>query len=225
MRALLGALKQPAEKSGVPQLNSPAVDRERRRREFLAAARRLQDGDIWKEKVKAQLNIETLEESSTQMWTNKAVKENFQRWLEAPGSSAPFDFQKIFKTLGYSMDLTQRNLAPAVPFILILRIIAEAKNMDQVKRATRWFLKVGEEGFRFKQTNQFVEFMRRAMNLRRGVGASWDGWGVWRASEDHTLVAQGSKLRLEQGRESSSIWQSQERPRTRPAASGQEQPL
>ena len=92
------------------------------------------------------------------------------------------------------MDLTQRNLAPAVPCILILRIIAEAKNMDQVKRATRWFLKVGEEGFRFKQTNQFVEFMRRAMNLRRGVGASWDGWGVWRASEDHTLVAQGSNL-------------------------------
>ena len=123
------------------------------------------------------------------------------------------------------MDLTQRNLAPAVPCILILRIIAEAKNMAQVKRATWWFLKVGEEGFRFKQTKQFVEFMRRAMNLGRGVGASWDGWGVWRASEDHTLVAQGSKLRLEQGRESSSIWQSQERPRTRPAASGQEQPL
>ena len=174
--------------------------------------------------MKAQLNIETLEESSTQMWTNKAVKENFQRWLEAPESSAPFDFQKIFKTLGYSMDLTQRNLAPAVPCILILRIIAEAKNMAQVKRATRWFLKVGEEGFRFKQTNQFVEFMRRAMNLRRGVGASWDGWGVWRAREDHTLVAQGSKLRLEQGRESSSIWPTQV-PRTRPAASGQEQQL
>ena len=84
MRALLGALKQPAEKSGVPQLNSPAVDRERRRKEVLAAARRLQDGDIWKEKVKAQLNIETLDDSSTRIWTHKAVKENFQRWLEAP---------------------------------------------------------------------------------------------------------------------------------------------
>ena len=68
----------------MPQLNSSAVDREQRRKEFLAAARRLQDGDIWKEKVKTQPNIETLDESSTQIWTHKAVKENFQRWLEAP---------------------------------------------------------------------------------------------------------------------------------------------
>ena len=46
------------------------------------------------------------------------------------------------------MDLTQRNLAPAVPFILLLRIMAEAKDMQQVKRAMRWILKVGEEGFK-----------------------------------------------------------------------------
>ena len=123
------------------------------------------------------------------------------------------------------MDLTQRNLAPAVPFILLLRILAEAKDIQQIRRATRWFLKVGEEGFRFKQTNQFVEFMRRAMNLRRGAGSSWDGWGVWRAREDHTLVAQGSKIRLEQGRESSGIWQPQEAARTRQPARGQEQQL
>ena len=123
------------------------------------------------------------------------------------------------------MDLTQRNLAPAVPFILLLRIMAEAKDMQQVKRTLRWFLKVGEEGFRFKHTNEFVEFMRRAMNLRRSAGSSWDGWGVWRAREDHTLVAQGSKIRLEQGRESSGIWQTQEAGRTRQAARGQGQQL
>ena len=121
------------------------------------------------------------------------------------------------------MDLTQRNLAPAVPFILLLRIMTEAKDMQQVKRATRWFLKVGEEGFKFKHTNEFVEFMRRAMNLRRGEGSSWDGSGVWRAREDHTLVAQGSRVRLEQGRESASIWQTQEAPRPRMAARGQDQ--
>ena len=96
------------------------------------------------------------------------------------------------------MDLTQRDLSPAVPFILLLRVLEEAKNMQQVKRATRWFLKVGEEGFRFRYSNQFLEFMRRAMELRRASGTSWEGWDVWRAREDHTLVAQGSKIRLEQ---------------------------
>ena len=35
------------------------------------------------------------------------------------------------------MDLTQRDLSPAVPFILLLRVLEEAKNMQQVKRATR----------------------------------------------------------------------------------------
>ena len=96
------------------------------------------------------------------------------------------------------MDLTQRDLPPAVPFIMLLRVLEEAKDMQQVKRATRWFLKVGEEGFRFRYTNQFLEFMRRAMELRRASGTSWEGWDVWRAREDHTLVAQGSKIRLEQ---------------------------
>ena len=65
------------------------------------------------------------------------------------------------------MDLTQRDVPPAVPFIMLLRVLEEAKDMQQVKRATRWFLKVGEEGFRFRYTNQFLEFMRRAMELRR----------------------------------------------------------
>ena len=59
-------------------------------------------------------------------------------------------------------------------------------------------MKVGEEGFRFRYSNQFLEFMRRAMELRRASGTSWEGWDVCRAREDHTLVAQGSKIRLEQ---------------------------
>ena len=156
-----------------------------------------------------QLDITDLGDNTSQIWTHKSIRENFQRWLEAPESAAPFDFQKICKTLGYSMDLTQRNLAPAVPFIMLVRILAEAKDMQQVKRATRWFLKVGEEGFRFKHSNQFLEFMRRAMEHRRATGTSWDGWDIWRAREDHTLVAQGSRIRLEQRGDYASIWEPQ----------------
>ena len=73
------------------------------------------------------------------------------------------------------MDLTQRDLSLAVPFIMLLRILEEAKDMQQVKRTTRWFLKVGEEGFRFRYSKQFLEFMRRAMELRRASGTSWKG--------------------------------------------------
>ena len=42
-----------------------------------------------------------------------------------------------------------------------------------------------------------LEFLRRAMELRRGSSATWDGSDVWRAREDHTIVAQGSRVRLE----------------------------
>ena len=97
------------------------------------------------------------------------------------------------------MDLSQRNLSPAVPVIMISRILAEARSMEQVARATRWFLAVGEEGFRFQYANQFFEFMRRAMERSRTSGANWDISDVWRAREDHTMVAQGSKIRLEHG--------------------------
>ena len=111
------------------------------------------------------------------------------------------------------MDLTQRDLSPAVPFIMLLRVLEEAKDMQQVKRATRWFLKVGEEGFRFRYSNQFLEFMRRAMELRRASGTSWEGWDVWRASEEHTLVAHGLKIRLEQHTKRALRW-------PRPVAAG-----
>ena len=95
------------------------------------------------------------------------------------------------------MDLTQNNLPPAVPVILVSMILAEAQTTEQCVKAAKWFLKVGEEGFRFARANQLLEFIRRAMEFRRGGTASWDGSDVWRAREDHTIVAQGSKVRLE----------------------------
>ena len=64
--------------------------------------------------------------------------------------------------------MDQENLPPAVPVILVSLILAEAQNKEQFVRAARWFLKVGEEGFRFGQANQLLEFMRRAIELRRG---------------------------------------------------------
>ena len=123
----------------------------------------------------AEVNITDLNESTNQMWTHKAIKENFHRWLAAPESASTIDFTKIFKTLGYSMDLTQRNLPPAVPFMIALRVIAEAKDRQQVLRATRWFLKAREEGFRFKYCIQFLKFARRALEPRRASGTSWEG--------------------------------------------------
>ena len=45
LRSLIDALKQPMRGGGAGQLGSPVVERELRRKEFLAAARRLQDGD------------------------------------------------------------------------------------------------------------------------------------------------------------------------------------
>ena len=101
------------------------------------------------------------------------------------------------------MDLTQENLPPAVPVILVSLILSEAQNKEQFDRAAKWFLKVGEEGFRFRKANHLLEFMRRAMELRRGSSASWDGSDIWRAREDHSIVAQGSRVRLEEQRDRS----------------------
>ena len=92
------------------------------------------------------------------------------------------------------MDLTQNNLPPAVPLILVSMILSEAQTVEQCMNAAKWFLKVGEEGFRFTRANQLLEFIRRAMEFRRSGTASWDGSDVWRAREDHTIVAQGSKV-------------------------------
>lgn len=39
--------------------------------------------------------------------------------------------------------------------------------------------------------------MRRAIELRRSPASSWSGSDLMRAREDHTLEAQGSKIKLE----------------------------
>ena len=70
------------------------------------------------------------------------------------------------------MDLTQGNLPPAVSSILTAIILGQAQTLDQVKKAAHWFVKVGEEGFRFGQANLFTEFMRRAIELRRSSADS-----------------------------------------------------
>ena len=70
------------------------------------------------------------------------------------------------------MDLTQENLPPAVPVILVSLILSEAQKTEQFVRAAKWFLKVGEEAFRFQKANQTLEFLRRALELRRGSSAS-----------------------------------------------------
>ena len=75
------------------------------------------EGDAWREKILADLGrIEPMMDAT---WSHKATKDNFQRWLAAPESAAPFELNKIFKSLGYSFELTQRTLSPAVPFILM----------------------------------------------------------------------------------------------------------
>ena len=117
--------------------------------------------------------------------------------MKAPEGSAPFDFAKIFKSLGYSIDITQRNLPPAVPSMLIAMILAEAQSKEEVNRAAKWFLEVAKEGFRYSHAHEFLELIRRAMELRRASSSSWDGADIWRAREDHTLVALGSKVTLE----------------------------
>ena len=133
------------------------------RKDLIAAVRRLPDGDAWKAKILSSVNITDTSTVPTRAGAQKATRENFRRWLAAPESAAPFDLTKIFKSLGYTMDLTQENLPPAVPVILISLILSEAQNAEQSVRAAKWFLKVGEEAFRFRKANQTLEFIRRAL--------------------------------------------------------------
>ena len=93
--------------------------------------------------------------------------------------------------------MTQENLPAAVPFMLMALIFAEGQNVEQMQQAARWFFEVGKTGFRFRETYKFLEFMRRAIELRRSPASSWSGSDLMRAREDHTLEAQGSKIMLE----------------------------
>ena len=67
MESLLKALMKSTKKSETSRNERPDVEREMRRREFIAAASRLQDADSWKKKVMANLNITDLEDGSTQI--------------------------------------------------------------------------------------------------------------------------------------------------------------
>ena len=82
------------------------------RKDLIAAVRRLPDGDAWKAKILSSVNLTDTSTVTTRAGAQKATRENFRRWLAAPESAAPFDLSKIFKSLGYTMDLTQENLPP-----------------------------------------------------------------------------------------------------------------
>ena len=142
------------------------------RQDFVAAAFRLPDGDPWKEKVLTECQLTMPAVEVPRQWAHKANTENFRRWLQAPEGAAPFDLSKIFKSLGYTIDLTQRNLPRAVPCMLIALILAEAEDKDQIRRAAQWFLEVAKEGFRFGQAHRLLELFRRAIELRRSPSSS-----------------------------------------------------
>ena len=57
LKSLLEALMQPSKKKEVAQETRTDVEREIRRREFVAAASKLQDDDSWKKTVMANLDI------------------------------------------------------------------------------------------------------------------------------------------------------------------------
>ena len=52
-------------------------------------------------------------------------------------------------------------------------------------------------GLRFDEANQLLEYIRRAMELRRSSASSWEDHDVWRAVDDHIMVAKNSKVKLE----------------------------
>ena len=122
---------------------------------------------------------------------------NFQRWLTAPQSSGSINMKKIFKTIGYNVDVTREDLPPAVSGILALRVLRQAPDLSQMLRCIDWFLRVFEVGLRFDKGNQLLEYIRRAMELRRSSAGSWEDHDVWRAVDDHIMVAKNSKVKLE----------------------------
>ena len=144
------------------------------RQDFIAAALRLPEGDPWREKALRDYTLDSKAGGNDvqRRWVQKSNAENFRQWLAGPEGAAPFDLNKIFKALGYSIDLTQRNLPPAVPCMLMSLIFMEGQHVDQVRQAARWFFEVGKTGFRFQETPKFLEYMRRAIELRRSPSSS-----------------------------------------------------
>ena len=103
----------------------------------------------------------------------------------------------IFLANGYNVDVTREDLPPAVAGILALRVLRQAPDLSQMLRCIDWFLRVFEVGLRFDKGNQLLEYIRRAMELRRSSAGSWEDHDVWRAVDDHIMVAKNSKVKLE----------------------------
>ena len=105
----------------------------------MAAALRLPEGDPLREMALSNyaLTATTSGSDVQQRWIKKANAENFRQWLAAPEGSAPLDFGKIFKSLGYTIDLTQESLPPAVPCMLMALILAEGETVEQMQQAAR----------------------------------------------------------------------------------------
>ena len=59
---------------------------------------------------------------------------NFQQWLTAPQSSGSINMKKIFKAIGYNVDVTREDLPPAVAGILALRVLRQAPDLSQMLR-------------------------------------------------------------------------------------------
>ena len=121
---------------------------------------------------------ERANEGGTMMAASKANRENFQRWLTAPQSAGPINLKKIFKAIGYSVDVTRTDLPPAAAGILALRVLRQAPNLEQVMRCLEWFLRVFEVGLRFEKGNELLEYIRRAMELRRTSTGTWEDHDV-----------------------------------------------
>ena len=68
------------------------------------------------------------------VWS-KANRENFQRWLTAPQIEASINLEIIFKTIGYTVDVTQTDLPPAVVDILVLRVLRQAPHLEEMMRS------------------------------------------------------------------------------------------
>ena len=74
------------------------------------------------------------EEKAAMRISSKDNRENFQRWLTAPQSADPINLRKIFKSIGYNVDVTRNDLPPAVAGILILRVLKQAPDLNQMMR-------------------------------------------------------------------------------------------
>ena len=97
--------------------------------------------------------------------------------------------RKIFKAIGYNVDVTRTDLPPAVAGILVLRVLKQAPDLGQMMRCLEWFLRVMEVGLRFGRGNELLEYIRRAMECRQASAGSWEDHDFWRAVDDHIMVA------------------------------------